>query len=164
MFPLKKSLNFKTIATALVCLLLFQAEAVLALTRGEILARQFKKAIDEYKKNDFLDAATRLERLTAFYENIIPGVKEDKIKKGYGQTLLLLAACRERLMLLEMSRQTYLAAKKILGDKLEISGFKLKKLQIYSEVKKMKAGAEAPANTSSPGTTTGNTDTGKKEK
>jgi hypothetical protein len=164
MIPLRKSFYLRIIAAALVCLFLFQAEAVLALTRGEILARQFKKAIDEYKKNNFVDAAARLERLTAFYENIITDPKEDKIKKGYGQTLLLLAACRERLLLLEMSRQTYLAAKKVLGNKLEISGFKLKKLQIYSEVKKMKAGAEAPANTPSPGTITGKTDTGKKEK
>jgi hypothetical protein len=146
MIRLRNSSCLKIISIALVCLLLFQLEGLLAQSREETLDKQFNKAMSEYlaavnkepyrQKVVYEKTAVRLKRLKAAFENIDNPNNEIICKQG--QTLLLLGACLEKLNNIEEAMVNYILAKEILGKDFKLKNLKLKGLPRYKNVKRTK--------------------------
>ncbi len=136
MIPLRKKAAYRGMAILLVFLFLFPADSLPA--RGEDLDIQLVKAKDEYRAQHYDKAAKRLERLTAHFGNIRHLTPD--IESRYGQTLLLLAACRENLKQAQAAEAHYRRAREMLGKKkhFTVPGINLKKLELYKKIRKQK--------------------------
>lgn len=132
MMQLRKALYFKVISFVLIFLFLFQADVILA--QGKNLKIQFERAKNDYKSKNYEKAALRLERLAALYENMKN--RTDDIKTRYGQGLLLLGACQEKLQQPDKAEENYSRARELLGENFTIPGLKFKKMKIYKKVRK----------------------------
>jgi Flp pilus assembly protein TadD len=124
----------------------FEADRLLAQNPDETLENQFRKAMYEYKNNDFKKAAARLARLKAAYENMNKpaslGNESDEIKCRQGQVLLLLGVCCEKLNNKDDARMNYMLAKELLDKDFFIKDLKLKGLPVYKEIKRKKSKPE----------------------
>lgn len=99
----------------LVCLFLFQADVLLAVSQGENLDLQFQRAKDDFSNRVFDSALKRLMRLEALYKKIPK--RTDEMERKYGETLALLGACREVLSQdKKIVTDTYTRAKSALGS------------------------------------------------
>jgi len=133
MTRIRKNIYFKAVSFLLVFLLFSQADFLLSITRGESLDLQFQRASDEFSKRDFNRASQRLKRLEALYRNIPSRTPE--MERKFGQTLLLLGACRE--VLSEPKKnvvETYTQAKNILGDQHKLNEPDISSLESYRKV------------------------------
>ncbi len=130
MIQFRNAFGFKIISIGLVFFFLFQAD--LLLSQGENLSARFNEAKNDYKKGNFQRAAFQLLKLAAAYENTQN--KSEEIKSRYGQTLLLLGACREKMNQPGKAEENYMSAKKLLGKNYFIQGVNFNHLNVYAKV------------------------------
>lgn len=136
MIRIRKTFYFKILTTVLVFLFLYRTDGWV-LTAQDIQDlnpdKQFKKAKACYANGYYEEAKKILSRLESIYKDI-PGRTTD-LERKYGQALLLLGACLEKLNKDEKTVSgAYMLAREKLGNTFTFSDLDLCSLEIYRKV------------------------------
>lgn len=130
---IRKTFHFKVVAMTLVFLFFSQADTLLLTAQEESLDLQFVRAKEEFLKSNIADAVKRLMRLEALYKNM-PNRKKEMERK-YGETLLLLGACLEKLNKDKKTiTGTYILAKEKFGNTFTFPDLDFSQLRIHGKV------------------------------
>lgn len=136
MIGLRKTFYFKAILAVLVFLFLFQADVFVLKAQyvQEVNPdKQFKKAKENYANGAYDSAEKLLLRLETLYKNM-PERTPDMERK-YGQALLLLGACLEKLNKDEKTiTGTYILAREKLGNTFTFPDLDFSQLRIHGKV------------------------------
>jgi len=129
MILFRKTACFKIISMVLVFLFVFQAD--LLLSRGENLQERFDTAKKNYTDGNYERAAYQFQKLTEAYQTVQD--QSEETKTAYGQALLLLGACHEKMGQPEAAEENYRTARKLLGTDLVVPGVYLEDLSIFQK-------------------------------